>query len=140
MTRMSSDLKRTTFETSRLMEFFSEKELTMQIGHGMEWWPIAMVKELIDNGLDSCELAGVPPEITVHLEQHAISIQDNGPGIPAATVKRSIDYSIRVSDKSYYVSPTRGQLGNALKCVYAVPFVGWRKIPRYHGRMPSGRW
>jgi hypothetical protein len=29
----------------------------------------------------------------------------------------------RVSDKLFYVSPTRGQLGNALKTVWAVPFV-----------------
>jgi len=30
---------------------------------------------------------------------------------------------VRVSDKAYYVSPTRGQLGNALKCVYAASYV-----------------
>jgi hypothetical protein len=28
-----------------------------------------------------------------------------------------------VSDKAHYVSPTRGQLGNALKCVWAAPYV-----------------
>src|SRR5205807_337463 len=36
---------------------------------------------------------------------------------------RSLDYNRRVSDKVHYVSPTRGQLGNALKCVWAAPFV-----------------
>lgn len=30
---------------------------------------------------------------------------------------------MRVSDKTHYVSPSRGQLGNALKCVWAAPFV-----------------
>src|SRR5262249_25885539 len=35
----------------------------------------------------------------------------------------SLDYNVRVSDKSLYVTPTRGQLGNALKCVWAAPFV-----------------
>jgi hypothetical protein len=28
-----------------------------------------------------------------------------------------------VSDKAHYVSPSRGQLGNALKCVWAAPYV-----------------
>ena len=50
-------------------------------------------------------------------------MQDNGPGLPEKTLKRSLDYLVRVSDKSFYVSPTRGQLGNALKCVWAAPFV-----------------
>jgi len=38
-------------------------------------------------------------------------------------VAASLDYSVRVSDKINYVSPTRGQLGNALKCVWALPYV-----------------
>ena len=39
-------LERTTFETSRLLEFFSEKELAMQIGFPKEQWPIALLKDL----------------------------------------------------------------------------------------------
>jgi DNA topoisomerase VI subunit B len=50
-------------------------------------------------------------------------VQDNGPGLPAATLARSLDYLVRVSDKAHYVSPSRGQLGNALKCVWAAPYV-----------------
>jgi hypothetical protein len=50
-------------------------------------------------------------------------VHDNGTGLPEKTLKRSLDYLVRVSDKSFYVSPTRGQLGNALKCVWAAPFV-----------------
>src|SRR5262245_11420346 len=34
-----------------------------------------------------------------------------------------LDDAVRISDKSHYVSPTRGQLGNALKCLWAAPFV-----------------
>ena len=105
------------------MEFFSEKELAMQIGHDVKSWPAALVKELIDNALDAAESAGVAPQITVTLEDDAVSITDNGVGLPAATLERSLDYSVRVSDKNHYVSPTRGQLGNALKCVWAAPFV-----------------
>jgi DNA topoisomerase VI subunit B len=116
-------LNRQTFETSRLLEFFTEKELRQQIGHGPERWPIALLKELIDNSLDACESAGIPPEIGIKIQDDELVVTDNGPGIPRATVERSLDYLVRVSDKAYYVSPTRGQLGNALKCVYAAPYV-----------------
>jgi DNA topoisomerase VI subunit B len=117
------ELSRAIFTTSRVLEFFTEKELQMQIGHPLPVWPLALAKELIDNALDACETAGLPPEITVTVEPDAVTVQDNGPGLPEFTLRRSLDYLIRVSDKSYYVSPTRGQLGNALKCVWAAPFV-----------------
>lgn len=120
---MSRNLERTTFEISRELEFFSEKELQMQIGHGKSWWPVALLKELIDNALDACEPAGVAPVVEVEAEEDAFTVRDNGPGLPAETVEGSLDYLKRVSDKAFYVSPTRGQLGNALKTVWAAPFV-----------------
>jgi DNA topoisomerase VI subunit B len=116
-------LERTTFETSRLLEFFSEKELAMQIGFPKEHWPIALLKELIDNPLDAAESAGVWPAIEVTLGPDTLSVRDYGPGLPVATLERSLNYLVRVSDKAHYVSPTRGQLGNALKCVWAAPYV-----------------
>ncbi|MBV9866781.1 MAG: DUF2399 domain-containing protein [Abitibacteriaceae bacterium] len=120
---MNEKLKRATFSTDRALEFFSEKELTMQIGHARNLWAIALVKELIDNALDACESAGIAPQITVIVEPDAVSVQDNGPGLPVDVLTRSLDYLIRVSDKLHYISPTRGQQGNALKCVWAAPFV-----------------
>ena len=116
-------LDRTTHATSRLLEFFSEKELTMQIGFPRQMWAVALCKELIDNALDACESTGVPPSIQVTAEPHLISVQDNGPGLPLATLDGVRDYSKRVSDKAYYVSPTRGSLGNALKACLAAPYV-----------------
>jgi len=120
---MAEQLNRRTFITNRSLEFFSEKELSMQIGHSKGLWPIALVKELIDNSLDACETAGILPEIEVTVTEDFVSIKDNGPGLPEETLKKSLDYMIRVSDKNHYVSPSRGQLGNALKCVWAAPFV-----------------
>ncbi len=116
-------LERTTFETSRELEYFTEKELQAQIGMDPDFWPLAILRELIDNALDACEEGGGPPEIDITTADDCITVADNGPGIPARTVERSLDYMVRVSNKAYYVSPTRGQMGNALKVIWAAPFV-----------------
>ena len=58
-------LERTVFETSRLLEYFTERELRYQTGRPPTEWPVVIVKELVDNALDACEDAGVTPEITV---------------------------------------------------------------------------
>ncbi len=116
-------INRTTMATSRIMEFFTEKELQLQIGDDIDAWPILLVKELIDNSLDACESGGVTPLITVDVENDSVMVGDNGPGLPKATLVRSLDYLVRVSDKNHYIAPTRGQLGNALKCVWSAPFV-----------------
>ena len=52
-----------------------------------------------------------------------IIIKDNGPGIPAETIKGVLDYSIRVSSREAYVSPTRGAQGNALKTILPMGYV-----------------
>lgn len=116
-------LDRQVFTLSRALEFFTERELTTQIGYDRAWWPIALVKELIDNGLDACENAGRAPEITITVAPDAVTVQDSGPGLPLAILERSLDYQVRVSDKIGYVAPTRGQQGNALKTVWAAPYV-----------------
>lgn len=116
-------LARQVFTMSRENEFFTEKELQMQLGHPKHEWRISLLKELIDNALDACEVATLQPEITVEDDGQGFSVADNGPGIPVSTIKKSMDYLVRVSDKQYYVSPTRGQMGNALKCVWAAPYV-----------------
>jgi DNA topoisomerase VI subunit B len=129
---MPATLTRTTFTMSRALEFFSERELIMQMGFERRAWPIALLKELIDNSLDACESAGVAPHITVEECDSTLTVQDNGPGLPVSTLERSLDYMIRASDKAHYVSPSRGQLGNALKCVWAAPYV---MSPEHTGRV-----
>ena len=42
-------LDRTTFRTSRLLDFCSEKELTAQTGHGPEDWPLVVLKEATES-------------------------------------------------------------------------------------------
>lgn len=121
--RKPARLDRTTFATSRLLDFCSEKELTAQIGHDIDDWPLVVLKELLDNALDACEEASTAPEITVKVATDGITITDNGPGIPAETVTGVMDYSVRVSNREAYVAPDRGAQGNALKTLLAMPFV-----------------
>jgi DNA topoisomerase VI subunit B len=117
-----TELKREVAVLNRAMEFFTQKELTARMGGGPELWPAILVKELIDNSLDATEAHG-PPCIEVMVGADGFTVSDNGPGLTAQIIERSLNYNIRVSDKSLYVTPTRGQLGNALKCVWAAPFV-----------------
>lgn len=49
-----------------------------------------MIKELIDNSLDACEEVGTPPVIDVVVNAEGITVIDNGPGIPPATVDRLV--------------------------------------------------
>ena len=63
--RSEPRLDRTTFTTSRLLDFCNERELTAQIGHPVADWPLVIGKELADNALDACEEAGIAPEIDI---------------------------------------------------------------------------
>jgi Histidine kinase-, DNA gyrase B-, and HSP90-like ATPase len=116
-------LDRVTFSTSRLLDFVSEKELTLQCGFGREDWPLVAVKELVDNALDACEEQGVAPEITVTVDESTITVADNGSGISPGVVDAVLDFSVRVSSREAYVAPDRGAQGNALKTIVAMPFV-----------------
>ncbi len=64
----TATLARETFRTSRLLEYFSEKEL-------------------VDNALDAAEEAGVLPDIAIELTGDRIVVADNGPGLPATVIE-----------------------------------------------------
>src|SRR5262245_50412422 len=116
-------LERVTFKTSREMDFFSEKELVTQTGHGRDEWPLVIVKELLDNALDACEEAGVAPVLAVETDAAGITVSDNGPGLPEATLRASLDFTVPASNREAYVSPCRGAQGNALKTLLPMPRV-----------------
>src|SRR3954469_24449414 len=100
----SKTLARNTFSINRTMDFFSQKELIAQTGHQPDAWPLVVLKELIDNGLDACEDAGTPPVIAVKVDSGGLEVADNGPGIPNKIVEGVLDFSVRVSTREAYVS------------------------------------
>jgi hypothetical protein len=116
-------LNRVAFRVSRLMEFCTRRELQNQTGHAVHDWPLVVLKELVDNALDACEEAEIAPVISIAVKPGSIVVQDNGSGIDAGTVKSILNYTIRVSSREAYVSPTRGAQGNALKTILPMGYV-----------------
>jgi DNA topoisomerase VI subunit B len=120
--RVRHSLQRETFRTSRLLDFCTERELVKQIGHPVDQWPLVVLKELTDNALDEAEESGTAPVISVQVKGNEIVIADDGSGMPPETVADILDFSVRVSSREAYCSPTRGAQGNALKTVVAMAF------------------
>ena len=116
-------ITRTPFKTSRLLDFTSRRELEAQTGHPAEQWALVVAKELGDNGLDSCEENHTAPELTftIDTKRGTITVKDNGPGIPPATVKSLLDFDHRTSSREAYVCPTRGAQGNAWQTLLWMP-------------------
>jgi hypothetical protein len=121
--RAKHKLTRVPFTVSRLMEFCNRRELVNQTGHAYWEWPLVVCKELIDNAIDACEESEIAPVISITVKRGWIVVEDNGPGIPAKTIEGVLDYSIRVSSREAYASPTRGCQGNALKCILPMGYV-----------------
>lgn len=72
---------------SRLTEFCNRRELVNQTGHDIPEWPLVILKELTDNGIDACEEAEIAPNISVTVTKGgSIIVEDNGPGFPAKTI------------------------------------------------------
>jgi Histidine kinase-, DNA gyrase B-, and HSP90-like ATPase len=124
-------IERVAFTTSRLMEFCTEKELVAQTGAESYKWPLVIIKELVDNGIDACEEAEIAPVIKVTLatgKPTRIIVEDNGPGMPTETIVGIIDYAVRTSSREAYISPTRGRQGNALKTILPMGYVLGGKV------------
>ncbi len=123
LVKSAKRLTRVPFKVSRLMEFCTYRELVNQTGHDDSEWPLVVLKELVDNALDAAEEIEIAPVISIAVDGGSIVISDNGPGIPADTIKGVLDYAIRVSSREAYVSPTRGAQGNALKTILPMAYV-----------------
>lgn len=118
---------RQVFSQSRLAEFADREGLERQTGHPAYVWPLAILKELVDNSLDACEGAGIAPVIKVTVTDLGITVEDNGPGIAVGTIEHILDFDRRTSSNAVYAAPTRGQQGNAFQTLLAMPFAATGK-------------
>lgn len=114
---------RKAFSTSRLAEFTTEQGLASRVGLHPSWWPMAALKELVDNAIDDGEAAGDTPLVSVAVADDSIAVEDAGSGIAPEVVARIFDYDKQTSSREAYVEPTRGAQGNALQTILAMPFV-----------------
>lgn len=113
-----------TFTTSRQLDFFSSNELTKQTGHGPEEWPHVIVKECIDNALDSSEENRRQPNIVVTVSNdYRLTISDDAGGIEPQHIASVLDFATRTSSRERYIGPTRGAQGNALKTLIGFAYI-----------------
>src|SRR5690348_2494885 len=117
----SKALVRAPLVYSRDREYFEVAELQTMTGQPVGRFAAVLLKELLDNALDAAEQAGVAPVVHVGFRlgrrTARLYVADNGGGIPAEVLDAVTDFSVRVSDKAAYRSPTRGAQGNALKTI-----------------------
>jgi len=76
---------------------------------------LTTVKEGVDNALDACEEAGIPPDVRVEIRQldetrFRVVIEDNGPGIVKAQVPKVFG-RLLYGSKFHRLRQSRGQQG-----------------------------
>lgn len=116
------------YKTAIIADYFTEDELVKRIGLSKAYWDDVVMKELIDNALDSIE--PLPEKcIDVLCGINGISIFDNGSGISKDTVKIIYDFNYYVSKNRHFVTASRGKQGNGLKTIISICFINkWRLL------------
>lgn len=77
---------------------------------------LTAIKEAVDNSLDACEEAGIPPDVRVELvvvkkdQRYRLIVEDNGPGIVRAQVPK-IFGQLLYGSKFHSLKQSRGQQG-----------------------------
>jgi DNA topoisomerase VI subunit B len=118
----NSRTPRALLSFSRNLEFINQPELAKRMGIPLEGWLRATTKELIDNGLDAVEEAGVDPAITVTVDGRRLTVADNGPGMAPELVERLCKLTERTSTREPFAAPDRGAQGNALQTIMHLGF------------------
>ncbi|MFW6304709.1 MAG: DNA topoisomerase VI subunit B [Candidatus Saliniplasma sp.] len=82
---------------------------------------VTAVKEGVDNSLDSCEEAGILPDITVKIKEvdeneYEVSVEDNGPGIPKRKIP-DVFGKLLYGSRFHEIRQSRGQQGIGVSAV-----------------------
>jgi hypothetical protein len=123
------------FAMQRESEFFQVRSLHAQTGQPVGNFASVVIKELLDNALDAAEASGRQPLVSLTVVDDetgclAITVTDNGSGFSLELVDLMLDFSVLVSDKAAYRSPTRGLQGNAMKTIIGIPTALGTSVPR----------
>jgi len=137
MTKTDINMRETLTRT-RESEYFTRDGLRTLTGLDENKWALALLKELIDNALDSIDECG-DKRIDVIFDRTTLAIFDSGPGTSKDTLDMIHDFDVYVSSKRDFRTPTRGMQGNALKTIigichlngYTLTFVGDEKQYQY---------
>jgi hypothetical protein len=96
---------RQEFTTDRANDFLTITDLTKLTGTGWARFPEVVAKELMDNALDATETTvDRSPHIDVTVaatgDRLSTTVTDNGPGFPAASIGKIMDFTTRTSSKA----------------------------------------
>jgi len=112
---------------NRIMEYLTIDGLTKMTGVPRDQFDVYVLKELIDNALDACELYRIPPLINVSITTKnkflVIKISDNAKGISEGMLKEITNFERFGGTKYFVKKPTRGAQGNALMTVLGISTV-----------------
>lgn len=113
--------------THMMEDYFTEEGLVKKIGLSKSWWNDVIMKELIDNALDSIEPLSNKC-VSIVRSINGLGIFDNGEGISCDIIKTGIyDFYYFVSGKRDYITASRGKQGNGLKTIISICFINkWR--------------
>ena len=112
---------REVLETRRESEYFTREGLRTLTGLPEPKWIFAIFKELMDNALDAVnEVDNKRIDLIKDRDNGLLTIFDSGGGIPEKILDSIYDFSVYVSSKRDFRTPTRGSQGNALKTVIAI--------------------
>ncbi len=117
-----------TYKTAIMADYFTEDELVKKIGLPKYYWNDVIMKELIDNALDSIEPL-LEKRVDVVRKLYSLGIFDNGGGISCDTVKNIYDFNYYISKNRHFVTASRGKQGNGLKTIISICFIRkWRLL------------
>lgn len=117
-----------TYKTAVMADYFTEDELVKKIGLPTWYWNDVIIKELIDNALDSIEPLS-EKQVSVIRDIDKLCIFDNGGGISCDTVKNIYDFNYYISKNRHFVTASRGKQGNGLKTIISICFIKkWRLL------------
>ena len=106
---------------SRMMEYLTIDGLSKMTGVPSEQFDIYVLKELIDNALDSSEFGETLPTLKVSIQPFPdkllIKVSDQGAGMSEEMIREITNFERFGGTKYFVKKPTRGAQGNALMTI-----------------------